>query len=92
MAREIVLDTETTGFDPHLGHRLVDRLRVTADGRLRPCLLSDMEIDLRPCLRSGAGVDELVALLKQGVRQKPDQHHLAASQAPAGRTMSQIGG
>ena len=85
----------TIGFispiSQHFCHRC-NRLRVTADGRLRPCLLSDLEIDLRSPLRSGAGLEEMVALLRQGVRQKPDRHHLAAAQAPAGRTMSQIGG
>jgi len=69
-----------------------NRLRLTADGRLRPCLLSDYEIDLRTPLRAGAGEKEIVQLLTAAIGNKPEGHHLAAGKAPRGRTMSEIGG
>ncbi|MBN1642950.1 MAG: GTP 3',8-cyclase MoaA [Anaerolineae bacterium] len=69
-----------------------NRLRLTADGKLRPCLLSNREIDLRAPLRSGAGVDEIAALLLQGIASKPDGHHLDDLHGVRDRTMSQIGG
>jgi cyclic pyranopterin phosphate synthase len=69
-----------------------NRLRVTADGHLRPCLLSDSEIDLRTPLRNGAGVSEIKALILQGIESKPLQHHLAEHERPQKRVMSQIGG
>lgn len=69
-----------------------NRLRLTADGQLRPCLLSDIEIDLRTPLRQGAGVDEITALLEHCIRQKPRQHHLAEHESVEKRLMAQIGG
>jgi len=69
-----------------------NRLRLTADGRLRPCLLADGELDLRSALRSGAGLDEIQALLRQAILAKPTQHHLGEHILPRGRVMSQIGG
>ncbi len=69
-----------------------NRLRLTADGRLRPCLLREDEIDLRTALRAGAGIAAVADLIAQAVRLKPEGHQLARGNAPAGRTMSQIGG
>ena len=69
-----------------------NRLRLTADGQLRPCLLSDQEIDLRTPLRRGAGVEEIKALLLKGIDNKPMQHHLDECQLPEKRAMSEIGG
>jgi cyclic pyranopterin phosphate synthase len=69
-----------------------NRLRLTADGQLRPCLLSDEEIDLRMALRGGAGVAEVKALILQAIESKPSQHHLAERERPRKRLMSQIGG
>ena len=69
-----------------------NRLRLTADGRLRPCLFSSHEIDLRTPLRSGAGRIEIKALLEQGIACKPQQHHLEEHQGVQDRAMSQIGG
>ncbi len=69
-----------------------NRLRLTADGRLRPCLLREEEIDLRAALRAGAGIAELAERIAQAVRLKPEGHRLAEGSAPVGRTMSQIGG
>ncbi|MGQ9626297.1 MAG: GTP 3',8-cyclase MoaA [Anaerolineae bacterium] len=69
-----------------------NRLRLTADGRLRPCLLSDHEIDLRPLLRQGAGPAEIRKLLIQAICAKPERHRLDEDTAPRGRVMSEIGG
>ena len=69
-----------------------NRLRLTADGRLRPCLLNEEEIDLREALRAGSGLDEIKALLNQAIQSKPKHHHLGQAQAPRDRTMAQIGG
>lgn len=69
-----------------------NRLRLTADGQLRPCLFSSHEIDLRTPLRGGAGVDEIAALLKQGIADKPQRHHLDTCETVRDRAMSQIGG
>jgi cyclic pyranopterin phosphate synthase len=69
-----------------------NRLRLTADGHLRPCLLSDDEIDLRTPLRQGAGVEQIKELLLVGIESKPPQHRLDESLAPENRVMSEIGG
>ena len=69
-----------------------NRLRLTADGQLRPCLLSDQEIDLRTPLRRGADVGQIKELLLSGIGSKPMQHHLDECQLPENRAMSEIGG
>jgi cyclic pyranopterin phosphate synthase len=69
-----------------------NRLRLTADGQLRPCLLSDEEIDLRSPLREGASVEDIKALILQAIQRKPRRHHLGEAQHPEKRMMSQIGG
>jgi cyclic pyranopterin phosphate synthase len=69
-----------------------NRLRLTADGRLRPCLLNDAEIDLRGPLRAGAGLETVKAILAQAIRDKPARHHLDEAQPPQKRNMSEIGG
>lgn len=69
------------------------RLRLTADGKIRPCLLSDTEIDIRSALRSGCDDQELERLLRLSLAVKPDRHHVADSGANRyQRTMSRIGG
>lgn len=69
-----------------------NRLRLTADGRLRPCLLWDKEIDLRTPLRAGATLEDVKQLLTAGAFLKPEGHRLAEHVSPQGRTMSEIGG
>ncbi len=69
-----------------------NRLRLTADGKLRPCLLSDYEIDLRTPLRQGAAMEEIKHLIVEAVRAKPERHHLSEQVIPQGRVMSEIGG
>ncbi|MBI2866647.1 MAG: GTP 3',8-cyclase MoaA, partial [Chloroflexi bacterium] len=69
-----------------------NRLRLTADGKLRPCLLHDTEVDLRHHLRQGASVPQLQEVIRQGVNLKPENHLLHRGLFPAARLMSQIGG
>ena len=69
-----------------------NRLRLTADGKLRPCLLDDGEVDLRTALRNGVAPAELATLIRQAVANKPEHHHLDEGQSPHARTMTQIGG
>jgi cyclic pyranopterin phosphate synthase len=69
-----------------------NRLRLTADGKLRPCLLSDAEVDLRTRLRAGASQEELADLLLWGIMDKPGGHHLAQGKVPSKRVMAEIGG
>ena len=69
-----------------------NRLRLTADGKLRPCLLSDREIDLRQPLRNGTSAKELKNLIKRAVDSKPQQHKLAEGLVPRDRPFSQVGG
>lgn len=69
-----------------------NRMRLTVDGKLRPCLMSDDEVDLRESLRSGASIEELKGLIQQAVARKPKRHRLNEGISPTGRTMSQVGG
>ncbi|HWR40907.1 MAG TPA: GTP 3',8-cyclase MoaA [Patescibacteria group bacterium] len=71
-----------------------NRVRLTADGKLKPCLLSDQEIDLKAALRSGASEERLVELFQQTVAAKPEGHSLTPQQGKSEvrRRMSQIGG
>ncbi|HZO88115.1 MAG TPA: GTP 3',8-cyclase MoaA [Chthonomonadaceae bacterium] len=69
-----------------------NRLRLTADGQLRPCLMADGEVDLRTPLRSGASNEEIADLFRLTVLHKPKEHRLEDGLAPVGRNMSQLGG
>lgn len=69
-----------------------NRLRLTADGKLRPCLMSSEEIDLRQSLRSGASQADLEKLIKQAISKKPLQHHLSDGYILEDRPFSQVGG
>jgi cyclic pyranopterin phosphate synthase len=72
--------------------RSCNRLRLTADGCLRPCLLSDIEVDLRGPLRGGAREGEVRRLIRRAVELKPMGHHLGEMGGPQRRAMSEIGG
>lgn len=69
-----------------------NRLRLTADGKLRPCLLAAAELDLRTLLRQGASQEAIQALLQEAIRAKPRGHHLAECAQVRDRAMAQIGG
>ena len=98
------------GFISALTHhfcRDCNRLRLTADGKLRPCLFSETEIDLRAAIRCGASDKEIGRLLKLSIEVKPKEHMLGNSllpgqtkdlcrsqlpERPQKRPMSKIGG
>ncbi len=69
-----------------------NRLRLTSDGQLLPCLLSSATIDLRTPLRNGATDEELRALFLQAVVAKPRGHTLSEASRPSALPMSHIGG
>ena len=69
-----------------------NRLRLTADGKLRPCLLSEDEIDLKQPLRNGISLEELKKLIKKAAAKKPLRHRLTEGHIPQGRSFSQVGG
>ncbi len=66
-----------------------NRLRLTADGRLKPCLLNDYEVSIREPLRAGA---EILPYLLQAIEAKPQEHELCSNQIPLKRKMVKIGG
>jgi GTP 3',8-cyclase len=70
-----------------------NRIRLTAEGKLRTCLFSLNETDLREPLRAGAGDDELEEIIRDAVWRKELKHHVgeAGFVRPA-RSMSAIGG
>ena len=70
-----------------------NRLRLTADGKLRTCLFSDDEIDVKTALRNGCTDREIEDLLFNAVRKKPEGHRLNDNIfKKCSRTMSFIGG
>src|SRR5438128_2169065 len=68
------------------------RLRLTADGRLRLCLLRDDEADLLAPLRRGASYDEIKEIFRAAAYRRPFGHALAEKMFPQARVMIQIGG
>ncbi len=69
-----------------------NRLRLSADGRVLPCLFSSLEYDLRTPLRRGADDNAIAELLSQIVAAKPAGRRRSATPGPAGRAMSRTGG
>jgi cyclic pyranopterin phosphate synthase len=69
-----------------------NRMRLTADGRIRLCLLSEDELNFRDTLRGGGSHQDLVALFQRAIWAKPKGHQLQEGVHPENRTMSQIGG
>jgi cyclic pyranopterin phosphate synthase len=66
-----------------------NRVRLTADGRLRTCLYGDHEVNLRDPLRNG---DALEPLFRQALADKPKEHALLQMQVGGLRALSQVGG
>ena len=84
------------GFISALSHHFCDscnRLRLTASGKLRPCLLSEHELDMKSVLREGGSDEDLAEIFLDAVRNKPSDHNLAMED-PSGIScqMSSIGG
>jgi GTP 3',8-cyclase len=85
----------TVGVITPMSHNYCDtcnRMRLTADGKLRPCLFGDLHTDLRDPLRSGKPLEPLIA---ETLRIKPDRHNLVQGSAIGSGgllALSQIGG
>jgi GTP 3',8-cyclase len=85
------------GFIAAVSHhfcKTCNRLRLTADGKLRACLFAEDEIDIRGPLRNGASPDELQQIIRSAAAAKPKGHTLNEENAKPvnGRIMQAIGG
>ncbi|MCI4624656.1 MAG: GTP 3',8-cyclase MoaA [Candidatus Magnetoovum sp. WYHC-5] len=84
------------GFISPITHHFCNqcnRLRLTSEGKLRPCLFMNREIDLLSEIRKGAGKEEIKAILLKAVEVKPEGHRIVEEKDPVSQTeMSKIGG
>jgi cyclic pyranopterin phosphate synthase len=84
------------GFINAVSHQFCsecNRIRLTADGKLRPCLFSETEIDLKTPIRSGASDSEIERLVRLSIEVKPEKHDIGCRDGSAFmRPMSRIGG
>jgi len=81
-----------TALSKHFCHQC-NRIRLTASGKLRPCLLSDHEEDLREPLRRGCTDEELAGIFRRAAGLKSSEHQMAADHARRIESrMSNIGG
>lgn len=64
-----------------------NRIRLTSDGKLKPCLHSKDEINLK-----GLSGEELEEVFKRGIFEKPEKHHLEDGKSESARDMNKIGG
>ena len=69
-----------------------DRLRLMSDGKLRPCLPSDYEVDLRSAMRSGSSDGEIAALLRNAAAMKKEIGEYRFDERGHQRSMIAIGG
>ncbi len=85
----------TVGVITPMSHNYCERcnrMRLTADGKLRPCLFGELQTDLREPLRRG---EPLVPLIEETLRIKPERHHLVQGSAAGSGgllALSQVGG
>jgi len=84
------------GFISPLSHHFCpscNRLRLTADGKLRPCLFADDEVDMKTPLRNGCSHEDLKVLFQEAIARKPREHHAETlEKGECLRLMSTIGG
>lgn len=84
----------TVGFIGALSHNFCsscNRIRLTADGKIKPCLNSSLEVDLKPALREGKG--NLREVLGCAIGLKPEKHNMEEGRyREEDRSMYQIGG
>jgi cyclic pyranopterin phosphate synthase len=83
------------GFISPVSHHFCDscnRLRLTSDGHLRACLLSDEEVDLKGALRGGCNDEHLMKLIIGAIAKKPVRHDLACDEGHIKKCMKDIGG
>ena len=71
-----------------------NRLRLTADGKIKTCLFSREEIDIKTPLRGGANQNEIINIIRRAVAKKPRGHHLneKKNQIACRQAMCAIGG
>ena len=69
-----------------------NRVRLTSQGFLRPCLASEAGCDLRALVRGGASDAELLQAIQETIWTKPREHHFEDHSMPATRGMYRIGG
>jgi cyclic pyranopterin phosphate synthase len=69
-----------------------NRIRLTADGKLRPCLLSSLEVDIRPFIRGNMDRELVKQKIMEAIMSKPKKHRLDEGATPGDRFMSQVGG
>jgi GTP 3',8-cyclase len=69
-----------------------NRLRLTADGKLLPCLLSQEEVDVKRALRPDVSTGELKDLFEEAVARKPLRHYIAQGSSPPDRPFCRAGG
>lgn len=85
----------TVGVITPMSHNYCERcnrMRLTANGRLRPCLFGDLETDLRTPLRAG---ESIVPAIRHTLRIKPERHHLVRGRSDGSGglvALSQVGG
>jgi cyclic pyranopterin phosphate synthase len=76
---------------PFCGH--CSRIRVTSDGKIRTCLFSVWDHDLRAQMQRGASDEELADFIRGVIQKKEERHHIGEPDfVPASRTMVHIGG
>ena len=83
------------GFITPMSKRFCDicnRLRLTADGRVRSCLPTDKDVDIKEALRSGATDDELIGLIHRAVLLKPEVGEYNFTETGHDKSMVEIGG
>jgi cyclic pyranopterin phosphate synthase len=68
-----------------------NKLRLTSDGKLKTCLHSEQEIDLRAALEQGTE-EALYSVIQKAIEGKEERHHLGEGSAPISRDMNKIGG
>jgi cyclic pyranopterin phosphate synthase len=84
------------GFIGALSHHFCpscNRIRLTSDGKVRPCLFSDDEVDIKSALRTGGSPESLKEIFLQAIAKKPRQHYTGELEGQeVVRAMSMIGG
>ena len=81
------------GFISPLTHNFCsscNRIRLTASGKINPCLAMPLEIDIKNPLRGGANDEELITLIKRAIYEKPLQHEM--DETPPNKIMRRLGG
>jgi len=92
--------TGRVGVISPISHHFCDqcnRLRLTSEGKLRSCLLHNLESDLKELIRSGCSDEEIKGMIRETILKKPKGHTLADDLSQSDRPtcvgqMSQIGG